>query len=415
MNILQINTLDEKGGAAKVASQLKTELAKLGHTTTMFVKLKYSNDPALHIARWPSPITKLVKNLTGKDIGSFLENKLRSFLANDVDFFSSDRILSTKEFKDADIIHCHNLHGNYFKLSTLQKMTRLKPVVWTLHDMWAITPHCAHTGIPSPINGFFACENLTDYQELMWDNSRRLTETKRNVYGNSDFTVVTPCRWLERKVSQSILNTKPREVIYNGVHTDIFKPQDKAGARAVLGLPADKKILLFIASGGLQNQAKGGAVVMKLIEEYKNDPDIVFLVIGATGDQSSDNSQVLSRQYEYKEKTMAHYYAACDVLLLPSPHETFPLVILEANACGLPAVGFNIGGIPEVITHKESGYLAKGSDTEDFIAGVKFLMTCSEQERQRLSANAIGAIKEKFTLRSTVAGYIALYERLIKN
>src|SRR3989344_725317 len=128
LNILQISTYDNKGGAAKVAWMLKQELEKHGHTTSMFVKHKLST--ASNVYQIPN---------------NFLQRLLSVAFASDLDFFQSNHILQTEQYRKADIIHCHNLHGYYFNLTTLQKMAQEKTVIWTLHDEWAITPHCDHS------------------------------------------------------------------------------------------------------------------------------------------------------------------------------------------------------------------------------------------------------------------------------
>jgi hypothetical protein len=180
MNILQINTMDTGGGAAKICFTLKHNSEMLGHKTSMFVKLKYSKEPNIFIANWPNPLVKIIKKITKKDVGSFLANKIRPLLANDIDFFKTDKILDTQEFKDADIIHCHNLHGNYFKLETLVKMSRLKPIVWTLHDVWAITPYCGRIYSDDQSDGFFKCQNFSDDDSgLLWNNESYLKKRKK--------------------------------------------------------------------------------------------------------------------------------------------------------------------------------------------------------------------------------------------
>ncbi|MDP3731153.1 MAG: glycosyltransferase, partial [bacterium] len=148
MNILQINTTDNRGGAAKVAYRLKTSLEKLGHKTSMLVGRKYTNDENVFI----------LNDL--KSFGQRVRKKLAYYLANDIDLFSSDKIIKTEAFRKADLIHCHNLHSYYFNLNTLKKISKLKPIIWTFHDMWPITPHCVHSFDGPLKNGFLQCPSL---------------------------------------------------------------------------------------------------------------------------------------------------------------------------------------------------------------------------------------------------------------
>ena len=198
MNILQINTIDKKGGAAKVASSLKQELGKRGHTTSVFVGRKYSDENNI----------KLLND--AHSVSGKIRRKLAYWLANDIDIFSSDHILKTPEFKNADIVHCHNLHSNYFNLVTLEKMATIKPVVWTFHDMWPITAHCAHSFDGKlKKSGFFSCPSLDIYPPIAWHNEKYLENKKAKIYSNSNFHIVTPSKWLAEKIGQSILKDKP--------------------------------------------------------------------------------------------------------------------------------------------------------------------------------------------------------------
>src|SRR3989338_11326724 len=187
LNILQINTTDQKGGAAKVAYRLKNGLKKLGHETSMFVGRKYTNDENIFI----------LNDL--KSFGQRVRKKLAYYLANDIDLFNSDKIIKTEVFKKADIIHCHNLHSYYFNLNTLKKISKLKPIVWTFHDMWPITPHCAHSFDGPFKNGFWQCPSLEIFPPLKWHNEKYLEKRKRDIYRQSDFQIAVPSMWLKNK------------------------------------------------------------------------------------------------------------------------------------------------------------------------------------------------------------------------
>lgn len=413
MNILQINTIDTRGGASKVGYTLKRLFETEGHTTSLFVKIKYSKDKNVFIAKWPNPLSRLLKKITGKDVGSFLANKIRPLLANDIDYFGSDQILKTKEFRDADIIHCHNLHGNYFKLSTLVKMSKLKPIVWTLHDMWAVTPHCAHAFDGKARDGFFECPNLDIYQKMSWHNESYLCAKKKKIYASSNFTLVTPCLWLKEKVAQSVLRNKPLKVIYNGIDSAVFKNADKKIARENLGLPQDKKIILFVSPVG-SNPQKGWEYVEAAMEQYKNRMDVLFLCVG-TGEKTPDQEKrpYISVGFIDDENKLAEYYTAADVFLFTSKVETFPLVVLEAMSCGLPVVSFNVGGVKEAVIHKETGYIAEYLKGSDLINGIDYVLSRSEAEYEKMSQLARDRVLKNFTESLMAKNYLNLYRELL--
>ena len=404
MNILQINTQDKKGGAAKVARSLKQELEKRGHETSMFVGRKYSDEKNIKILND-------VRSFSGK-----ARKKLAYWLANDIDIFSSDHILKTPEFKSADIVHCHNLHGNYFNLGTLEKMSAIKPVVWTLHDMWPITAHCAHA-FDGKINekGFFACPALGILPAIAWHNEKYLEKRKVGIYKNSNFHIVTPSKWLANKVAQSILGNKPLSVIHNGIDTNIFKPlrSDLNLLRSDLGLPTNKRIILVVAKGGASNPWKGGNYAQEAIQAFRGDSRAFFVDLG--GDTGQDSPTLKTVGYVADQGTLAKYYSAADILLYPSIADNCPLVVLEAQACGLPVVSFATGGIPELVDHQKTGYIARYKDIADIITGIQWMLSRSPAELATMREAAIAKIHSDFTLEKMTDQYLNLYKKEIEN
>lgn len=401
MNILQINTQDKKGGAANIAYLLKKGLEKRGHSSPMFVGRKYSNDHNVFILND-------VLSFSGK-----VRRKLAYWLANDIDVFNSSHILKMEQFKKADVVHCHNLHSNYFNLSTLQKMSRLKPIVWTFHDMWPITAHCAHA-FDGKIgkSGFFACPALNTPPAIAWHNEKYLTKRKSGIYKNSNFHIATPSKWLADKVGQSVLKDKPLSVIYNGIDTSVFRPYDKQESRQSLGLPPDKRIVLIVAKGGASNPWKGGNYAQEVIRAFKDDPRVFFVDLG--GDTTQESPHFKTVGYVADQNTLAKYYSIADILLYPSVADNCPLVVLEAMACGLPVVSFTTGGIPEIIDHKKTGYVAEYKNTDDLIIGIESILALNPSETEEMKSNAIKIINNSFTLNMMVDNYINLYKKLLR-
>ncbi len=400
MNILQINTTDIRGGAAKVAYSIKQELEKNGHTTSMFVGQKYSSDPNVHILNDK-------KSLSGK-----IRRKLAYWLANDIDVFSSDHILNTQEFKKADIVHCHNLHSSYFNLGTLEKISALKPVIWTLHDMWPITAHCAHSfdgALKS--NNFFTCPSLDIYPPIAWHNEKYLEKKKSRIYKNSKFHIVTPSKWLADKVRQSVLKDKPLSIIYNGIDDSVFKPRDKQECRWSLNLPLDKHIALIVAKRGQSNPWKGGNYAQDVIKAFQDNSSVFFVDLG--GDNNKNNDKVKIVSYTSDRTTLSKYYSAADILLYPSVADNCPLVVLEAMACGLPIVSFETGGIPELIEHKVNGYIAEYKNTDDLKRGMEHLLNLSTQELEKISQCSINKIHVNFNIEKMTDQYTNLYHKIL--
>lgn len=398
MNILQISTCDNKGGAARVAWALKQELEKRDHNTSMFVKHKFSSADNVY-----------------RVTNSFFQRLLPIVFASDLDFSRSDNILKTEQYRQADIVHCHNLHGNYFNLSTLQKMAQEKPLIWSLHDMWAITPHCAYAFDGQLKNGFYQCPSRNIRPPILWPNEKYLEWKKKNVYKSVSFEVVVPSHWLEQKTKVSVLGNQHISLIYYGVDTTIFKKHPKNETREKLSLPRDRKIIVFVADGGENNPWKGWEYVQNIIYHYRRNKTILFLCIG--GDQKNQRLNTKNIQYIpfiFDKSLLAQYYSTSDVFLLTSLADNFPNTVLEAMSCGLPVVSFDVGGVKEAVIHKENGYITKYKDTKDLIRGINYIFRLNKSELENISFNSITRIKKYFSLTRMIKNYINLYQSLFK-
>lgn len=398
MNILQIGTTDKRGGAAAVSWRIKEAAESRGFETSMFVADKLSDD---------NDVFKIDR----KKIRRYL-----SFLLSVEDLYKTDWIMDTEQFKRADIIHCHNLHGRFFNLNTLRKMSLVKPVVWTLHDEWAITPHCAYTYETKDVrNGFYQCASKEIPPRLLWHNEKYLQRRKKALYEESRLHIVTPSTWLKSRAENSVLKNQDIRLIYNGIDVAKFRRSDNLSARNDLGLPHDKKIILFLADGGKSNPFKGWSFVEKVMNHYSSRDDILILCVGnhdSVNDDNYDNVKYI--QHVDSQEVLAKYYSASDLLLHSSTADNFPLVILEAMSCGLPIVAFEVGGVPEVVIHKMNGYIAEYKNSDDLIRGVEFIFDLDGQDREQMSASSIKKIETDFNLDGMVRKYFDLYSELIE-
>lgn len=395
MNILVIGTTDRSGGAAKVAQQIRSGFEALGHTVTLFVADKKTEDPN-------------VKTIPRKKW-----QKILGFLFGTDWFISTDWILDTSEFHAADIVHCHNLHGRFFNLRTLQKMSQKKPVVWTLHDEWAITPHCALTmqGVEMK-DGLYVCPSIDIPPRLLWNNSVKLTEYKVRIYKTSKLHLVVPSKWLYDRVQRTVLAQQDIQHIPNGVDTEVFKPIDKVLARSSLGLPQDKKIVLFLADAGKENPWKGWVYTENLVKQYAANADVLLVCVG-NHELKEPSGNVLYKGYTKDEEELALYYNAADVLLFTSVAENFPLVVLEAMSCGLPVISFDVGGVKEVVSHKETGFIASYEDINDLAKGMDWILSLNFEEKELMRRRSREKIIERYSLPIIQQAYIRYFEKLL--
>lgn len=323
-------------------------------------------------------------------IVSRIEDKVQTFLTRRIDkklgSFSypvlGNNLARLEEIKKADVIYIHWALKGLMNFGSIEQLARLKkPVVIFLHDMWNITGGCHHS---------FSCEkyktegcNICPMFPPGKKNDLSAKEFRKKLklyskYNNLFF--VSPSRWLYDCAKESLL-TKNKPVFYipNILDDTLFKPIDKTAARLILNVDAGETVIAFGAIT-VNSPYKGWAYLQKALELLKQDDslkNISVLIFGsAYNKEIADAIPFKTRFMGYllDEYSTSLVYNAADVFIAPSLAEAFGYVVMEALSCGTPVVGFNVGGIPDMIRHKENGYLAKYKDAEDVSEGIKFCL-----------------------------------------
>lgn len=385
-NVLQINAFDNIGGAAKVSYCLHEKLLKHKYKSYILVNTALQED---------NNISVIEKNIGVKQkLLNYQQSRL-SWL----DFFhlSSFDIKNYDCFINSDVVHYHNLHGGYFNPFALPELTAMKPSIWTLHDMQAFTGHCAHSfNCDLWMRGCNKCEYLDMYPSIDRDAAAFLLYNKKRIYDSSRFDIVCPSNWLKSKVEKSILQNHTIRLIYNGIDHNIYKDADKKITRKKLKLPLERKIIIFSSAGGKDNIYKGGNYLIEAYKALSKRKDLLFINIGGTKTDSFGDNWI-DVSFINDEKVMASYYAAADLFIYPSLADNCPLVVLESLSCGTPVVSFNTGGIPELIDHLETGYLAEYKNINDLLQGLYYFLN-DNKRLSRASKVAREMILKKFTL-----------------
>ena len=381
MKILVLGTIDNKGGAAQVSWELRKRLKADGHTVSTFVRYKYSDE---------SDVFKIPRKR--------YQDWLVKLFANDLRFAQTGYIFNTKEYKEADIIHCHNLHSNFFNLKDLVRMSQEKKVVWTIHDLWAITG--------------FASDSVTlrnpNKKKLflyLWDRTSALLRAKQRIYKKSQINVVAVSEWLKHQIENSILGNQKVMRIYNGVDVSIFKPRDKNDARKKLNLPLGKKIVGFPLKGWVESK--------KLMESYDVNSDAFFVALGHTNIQEGAQNFMSVGVIKEREK-MADYLSALDVLFYPSFGDTFGLTVAEALAVGTPVVTYNTDALPELVTHLENGYIVNQSDIVSAKKGIDHICNLKPELYKEMSRKCVLKVLDNFNINHMYEQYLKLYLRILK-
>lgn len=439
LKILQINSLDLSGGAAQIANRLHSEYKKNNHLSWLAVGHKQSVDPDVFLipkiegdSVW-SKACSFVNRILAKIEPSFPAAKIfRSkvkYLSMGKDIFSHLRGMENFRFPGSrqllqlppqfpDLIHAHNLHGDYFDLRYLAPLSKKMPVFLTLHDAWLLSGNCAHSFECERWKfGCGQCPDISINPGLSVDSTDLNWARKRQIFKESALYVATPCQWLMDKVRQSILwdGVIEARVIPNGVSTQEFFPIDKNVARHLLGLPENERILLFAANGIKTNIFKDFQTLRQALRRLSQLIDVPIRVI-ALGDEGDDEYYGSIRMqyvpHTLEKNIIRSYYQSADIYLHPARAETFPNTILEAMACGTPVIATAVGGIPEQIQDGLTGILVPKGDPEEFAFAIKNLLGSPNLLKQ-MGIQANLHVKNNFTLERQLQIYISWFEEIV--
>lgn len=315
-------------------------------------------------------------------------------------------ISKIKEYKP-DIIHLHNLHGYYLQIEVLFDFLKSSgiPVVWTLHDCWAMSGHCAHWDYINCNRWEHECHDCPQERKYPicrgLDRSESNYRRKRNAFcGVPSLTLVTPSQWLVDLTKRSFLREYPANVIYNGIDLNEFKPTTGTLKEY---LPDDgKRIVLGVAQ--VWSEHKGLSTFVRLAETLAESHRIIL--IGVTKkDRKHLPGSIVALPRTKNVQELAEYYSAADVFVNPTLEDTFPTTNLEAMACGTPVITYRSGGSPESLA-EQTGVVIPRGDFETLVKAIRKTVKTPEVQAACIARGREFDRKEKFS------EYIRLYERL---
>ena len=408
MRVLIVNTSERTGGAAVAASRLMKALNNNGVKAKMLVRDKESDiltvvglpkSPMLH---WHFLWERLV-------IFCRLHFSRKHLFEIDIANTGSD-ITKLREFQEADVIHLHWINQGMLSLNGICKILRSgKPVVWTMHDIWPATGICHLTlGCHYFVNRCANCKYLpggggsNDLASRIWQKKQQM-QVDENIY------YVACSRWLESEAKASaLLKGQKITSIPNPIDTHIYKKGNKEEARQRLGLPLDKKLILF-ASQRVTNENKGMSYLVEACKSLGGQYEV--MILGGHAEEVVEQLPMKAYPLGYvnEEQRIVDVYNAADVFVLPSLSENLPNTIMEAMACGVPCVAFKVGGIPEEIDHLKNGYVAAYRDAEDLAKGIAWVL--EEADYESLSQQAVHKVMQCYSQRSVAVKYLEVYQQ----
>lgn len=410
MKVLIVNSSDIEGGAARASYRLHKALLDAKVDSQILVQSKSSDDYTVL-----GPFTKIQKAFgklrpTLDSIPTrFYKEKTKTLFSPSWLGFSG--IVDKINKINPDVVHLHWVCGG---MMTIEDIARIKaPIVWSLHDNWAFTGGCH---IMWECNKYKescgTCLRLGSTKEK--DLSKKIFNRKQKAFSQKkDMTIVGLSRWLnECSKSSTLLKDKNHINLPNPIDTTTFKPFDKVKSRELWNLPIDKKLVLFGAMSATSDVNKGFKELSEAMQKLTKNSNIEFVVFGSSKPQNAPDFGFRTHYLGSlaDDVSLVTLYCAVDVMVVPSLQENLSNAIMESLSCGIPVVGFNIGGNSDMIEHKVNGYLAKPFDTSDLKNGIEWIL--NNENYDELCKKSREKVVNEFDSKVVVEKYIQLYSEV---
>lgn len=414
MKPLVLNTYDNRGGAAIATYRLHRGLRRIGVNSQMLVQSKKTDDyTVIGPTGTPQKLLSVLRPyLDGIAAKMYRSRQAVPFSAA---WLPGGAVPTMMRF-NPDIVHLFWVTDGFLRIETLKKFRQ--PIVWTLHDMWPFTGGCHYDDECGKFRHSCGCCPIL-CSEREKDLSRRVWERKQAAWEGVQITVVATSRWLaDMAHSSSLFRGQRIEVIPNGIETEVYKPIDKGAARAAYNLPQDKYLILFSAFRATTDRRKGNQFLVQALERMSQagwGSKAELVIIGAS---APENPPDMGMKVHYiaqlhDEISQVLLYSAADIVVAPSMQENLSNTVMESLACGTPVVAFNIGGMPDMITHQENGYLATPFEADDLANGMMWVLE-DERRHDMLSRRARQVVVERYAMDTVASRYLALYQSILK-
>lgn len=443
LTILTVNSADIGGGGERVARELHESYAAAGEDAWLAVGRKRGHSARTievpnraRRSAWARAWMDVADRLPQRGAGFHAARALREVVAEPArwaakragkeDFdHPGTALLLALTGRQPDVLHLHNLHGGYFDLRALPALTRRTPTVLSLHDAWLLSGHCAHSmDCGRWETGCGACPALWIHPAVPRDATAFNWARKRDVFARSALHVAVPCAWLEDRVRRSMLMPAVRElrVLPYGVDLDVFTPADRRAARGALGLDPDRPVILVFANALRARTWKDSAAFRGALERLRGPAAAAqWVALGEAGTDERVGPVTLRHVApEPDDRKFARWYQAADAYVHPALADTFPLMVLEALACGTPVIGTAVGGVAEQVRSAPfiagalaptgpgdpTGALVCGGDGAALALVLDGLLALGPEALASLSANAVRDARARFDRRRHARDYL---------
>ena len=318
--------------------------------------------------------------------------------------------------KQADVIHLHWFNQGMLSINDIKHLIATgKPIVWTLHDMWAFTGGCHYNGTCT--HYLQVCGNCPYFRfPGPKDLSYQVRKKKEGIFNGGHISYVTCSRWLADEArSSSLLKGEKITSIPNPVDLDLFRPKPIKESREAIGLDMERIYILF-GSANVSDKRKGFKYFVEALEHFKqHNPGLAARAsVLLVGKDTQNIRELLPLEAVFLGKVnvqgMVDIYNASNLFVIPSLQDNLPNTIVEAMACGTPVAAFANGGIPEMIVHQENGYLAPSKDSKQLAEGIVYTL----RQEKSLGEAARQFAVEKYHLSKVAQQYTEVYKKILR-
>jgi glycosyltransferase involved in cell wall biosynthesis len=419
MRIVHISTADGGGGGERGAYRLHCGLRHLNQDSSMLVASRRTDDRHVTGIVRSRRVTDRLRRFALRHILHRSAARYAFSRPRDARYFVDDRSELgadlMRQLPPCDIFNLHAIYGFVDFRSFFRAVPRRTPLVWTLRDPIPFTGGCHYYGPCRRFNDRCgACPELGSRKES--DLSRDIWRRKKTAYSRipeGRFHLVTPSRWLAGEARQStLLGSFPVSVIPNGLDTEVFSPRDRTMARAALDIPRDAKVVLFVAAS-IRDPRKGFTLLAEALAPLPSNAGIHLVSVGRDGFSPNIRLPTLSLGYLENDRILSLAYSAADVLVTPSLDDNLPHTAMESLSCGTPVVGFEVGGVPDMVRNGVTGFVVPKGDTEALRQAILRVLD-NPTLRGELAANCRRIALEEYGLMTLARRYLDLYTSMTK-
>jgi glycosyltransferase involved in cell wall biosynthesis len=414
LKVTHLSQTDAGAGAGRAAYRIHKSLLAMEVDSTMLVGEKRTSDPTVFCVadEWPRRLSA--------HASQYMETKLARAVARDASVFISPTRFShfqpalDHRVRAADIVSLYWINGAFIAPEGLTALRQ--PVVWRLSDVWPFTGACHYPGDCDHFERQCGqCPQLRYPSEQ--DLSRALWLRKSAAWQQLDLTIAAPSEWMARLARRSALFAqRPIVVIPTGVDLNSYHPMGRAEARARLGIPADRKVIVFGAMSPTDDVRKGFGELCTALQVVANSSlsdKVLAVVFGSEGPLPALPLPAMSLGRLYDDASLAAAYSCADVVMVPSLEDNLPNVALEAIACGAPVAAFDVCGMPDIVRDGWNGLLAPRLDAAALGSSVADLLT-DDVRLAYLRGNARRHAEARFSMADQARAYFDLYDGLIE-